>query len=142
MLHFSRLIKLHSQFSLLQQIIPEQEMFVVGGALRDLLLGIGEEITDIDLTGTGTPESRWNNMHLPEIGRARFRTEKFGTMSLVQKTSTPEVTYEITPFREESGYADNRHPEQIIWSQDLLADSKRRDFTINALYRTPWTSDY
>ena len=67
-----------------------------------------------------------------------FRTEKFGTMSIVRSLGNSDdnnkITYEITPFREESGYADNRHPEKIIWSQDLLADAGRRDFTINCLY--------
>lgn len=59
-------------------------------------------------------------------------------MSIIQKTD-PEICYEITPFREESGYADNRHPDQIVRSHDLLADSCRRDFTINALYRIPYS---
>jgi tRNA nucleotidyltransferase/poly(A) polymerase len=62
-------------------------------------------------------------------------------MTLIKKSSPPdkgelEGVYEITPFREESGYADNRHPEHIVWSNNLIADSQRRDFTINAFYRT------
>ncbi len=40
----------------------------------------------------------------------------------------------MTPFREESGYADNRHPDSIKRSQSLIADAKRRDFTINCIY--------
>lgn len=136
MLHFSRLAHLHTHRSIVQEITPEQDIFIVGGAIRDLLLGISETVTDIDLTGAGDPEQWWECMQLPEAGRSRFRTEKFGTMTLVHKEALPEVCYEITPFREETGYADNRHPEAIVRSHDLLADSKRRDFTINALYRT------
>lgn len=79
-------------------------------------------------------------MELPEEERSCFRTEKFGTMTLVDKTSDPHCFYEITPFREETGYADNRHPDQITWSNNLLADSCRRDFTINSLYWTPITT--
>lgn len=44
------------------------------------------------------------------------------------------MKYEITPFREESGYSDARHPDSIVWSNSLLADAGRRDFTINAMY--------
>ena len=79
-------------------------------------------------------------MELPEEDRSCFRTEKFGTMTLVDKTSDPHCFYEITPFREETGYADNRHPDEIVWSNNLLADSNRRDFTINSIYRSPLPS--
>lgn len=44
------------------------------------------------------------------------------------------IKYEITPFREESGYQDVRHPDQIRWTKDLISDAKRRDFRINAMY--------
>lgn len=139
MLYFSRLAHLHTHTTLLHDILPQQDVFVVGWAIRDLLLGITETVTDVDLTWAWTPDVRRNHMHLPETGRSRFRTEKFGTMTLVHKID-PEVCYEITPFREETGYADNRHPDQIVWSHDLLADSNRRDFTINAIYRHPLTT--
>jgi tRNA nucleotidyltransferase (CCA-adding enzyme) len=45
-----------------------------------------------------------------------------------------QVSYEITPFRCEWGYEDFRHPWEIQWSDSLLDDAKRRDFTINCLY--------
>lgn len=45
-----------------------------------------------------------------------------------------DIKFEITPFREESGYADNRHPDSIVRSSNLLSDAGRRDFTINAMY--------
>jgi tRNA nucleotidyltransferase (CCA-adding enzyme) len=44
------------------------------------------------------------------------------------------ISYEITPFRQEWGYEDFRHPWEIQWSDSLLDDAKRRDFTINCLY--------
>ncbi len=44
------------------------------------------------------------------------------------------ISYEITPFRQEWGYEDFRHPGEIQWSDSLLDDAKRRDFTINCLY--------
>lgn len=81
-------------------------------------------------------------------------TEKFGTMTLIQSLKSKvskvsnEVTwwlltwwlstikYELTPLRTESDYSDFRHPDEITRSNDILLDSQRRDFTINAIYYT------
>lgn len=51
---------------------------------------------------------------------------------------TRQISYEITPFREEGGYDDLRHPTEIRRSRSLLVDAGRRDFTINALYYTTY----
>lgn len=47
-------------------------------------------------------------------------------------------------MRTESNYEDFRHPDEIVWSNDLLLDSKRRDFTINCMYYTniPYVKEY
>jgi hypothetical protein len=47
--------------------------------------------------------------------------------------------YEITPFRTETTYTDNRHPDEVIRSGSLLDDAARRDFTINCMYYMPVT---
>jgi hypothetical protein len=47
---------------------------------------------------------------------------------------TQEANYEFTPFRMEGNYSDFRHPKEISRTNNLLADSKRRDLTINARY--------
>ena len=54
------------------------------------------------------------------------------------------MKYELTPLRTESNYEDFRHPGEITRSNDLLLDSKRRDFTINCMYYTnvPYTTEY
>lgn len=65
-----------------------------------------------------------------------FRTEKFGTITIVRKSPENSIMYEITPFREESSYSDSRHPDEVQWSDSLVVDAGRRDFTINALYYT------
>lgn len=57
-----------------------------------------------------------------------------GDTSFIKEASIDETTYELTPFREEGTYSDNRHPDEIKWSKSLIADAKRRDFTINCLY--------
>ena len=54
------------------------------------------------------------------------------------------MKYELTPLRTESNYEDFRHPGEITRSNDLLLDSKRRDFTINCMYYTnvPYKAEY
>ena len=65
-------------------------------------------------------------------GISHFITEKFGTITLIKD----DLKYELTPLRTESDYSDNRHPGEIVRSNDLLLDSQRRDFTINCIYYT------
>lgn len=108
-----------------------QNLFVVWWIVRDILLGKKKDIIDIDLTTAGNPDDIWSRIQNKATSDISiFRTEKFGTMSIVRDT----IKYEITPFREESWYSDMRHPDQIVWSNDLVKDAGRRDFTINALY--------
>lgn len=51
-----------------------------------------------------------------------------------EKKQEQQIQYEITPLRTESGYSDQRHPDQIQRSDSVVADAQRRDFTVNALY--------
>lgn len=156
-LYFSNLYKLHEHIDFLEQSCWLKDFFVVGGVVRDLLLGHKKDIDDVDLTMSGEPNDIWWNIE-KSCERSRkvekggeklwkieknwekislFRTEKFGTMTIVRKDDSLhpiEVKYEITPFREESGYTDNRHPDTIVRSSNLLSDAGRRDFTINAMY--------
>lgn len=98
-------------------------------------------MNDVDVTMPGThPELstiikqyRQKNDHLFSF----FETEKYGTMTLIPRTDESHQTqYEITPFRTETSYSDGRHPDKVVWSNSLVEDSKRRDFTINAMYYT------
>ncbi|MEI6773755.1 MAG: hypothetical protein WCL18_02825 [bacterium] len=61
-------------------------------------------------------------------------------MTLIKDT----MKYELTPLRTESDYTDSRHPDIINRSNDMLLDSKRRDFTINCMYYThvPYKTEY
>lgn len=132
----------HSDY--LTSVFWHQDIFFVWGVVRDLLLWLSTAPTDVDITSGWNPEEIFKKLtsdiyHL-------FRTEKFGTISVIPKeislpwyeqttdTSDTRITYELTPFRTEWGYADFRHPQEISRSSDLIADSKRRDFTINAMY--------
>lgn len=139
MFQFSTLRCLLQHYHNITWALWDKQFFFVWWALRDILLWITDDPKDIDITTAHHPEDLRN--HRPQSdNRSCFRTEKFGTITLLPKEE-PDTTqennilqYEITPFREEWWYSDFRHPEEIHRSKSLVNDSKRRDFTINALY--------
>ncbi len=98
------------------------EIYVVGGAVRDLLMS--KIVYDWDFTTNATPEQ------ILEIYPDGFYDNKFGTVGLsIESFDEP---FEITTFRTESEYNDNRRPDKVSWGKSLEEDLKRRDFTINA----------
>ena len=131
-LHFQDLKILAQHHHFLAKKLKTADFFLVGGCTRDLLLGINKQPKDIDLTIAGKPLEIYENIDKQDF--SHFITEKFGTITLLSKKKHSEIKYELTPLRAETGYADCRHPEEIFWSNDLLLDAKRRDFTINAIY--------
>ncbi len=98
------------------------EAYIVGGVVRDAVLG--KSLYDWDLTTNATPEQ------ILEIFPEGFYDNKYGTVGIRNGDERP---IEITTFRTESGYSDNRHPDNIAWGKTLEEDLKRRDFTINAM---------
>lgn len=99
------------------------EIYIVGGAVRDLLMK--KIVDDWDFTTNATPEE------ILEIFPKGFYDNKFGTVGISHKSSPNP--YEITTFRREFGYSDKRHPDKVVWGKTLDEDLKRRDFTINAM---------
>jgi len=99
------------------------EIYIVGGACRDLLLG--REVKDWDFTTNLTPEEMKKL-----FPKNSFYNNNFGTLSIVQKDG--EI-FEVTTFRTERGYSDSRHPDVVKWGKNLSEDLERRDFTINAI---------
>ena len=96
---------------------------MVGGTSRDLLLG--QEPSDFDFVTSATPEQE--RSFLPD---ADYSFAKFGSIKF--KEEGKEI--DVTTFREEGEYKDFRHPSYIRFISSPEEDSKRRDFTINALY--------
>jgi putative nucleotidyltransferase with HDIG domain len=99
------------------------EIYLVGGAVRDTLLK--RKIKDWDLTTNLKPEKI-----LEIFAKKSFYNNKFGTVGVIGKNN---LIYEITTFRTDSDYTDNRHPDKITWGKSLKEDVERRDFTINAM---------
>src|SRR3989344_1077215 len=103
------------------------EAFLVGGCVRDLILS--REPKDWDVTTNAVPDE------IISLFQKTFYENDFGTVGVVDEETENETlrVIEVTPYRIESDYTDNRHPDKVTFSQKLEDDLQRRDFTINAL---------
>ncbi len=102
------------------------EAFLVGGCVRDLILK--REPKDWDVTTNATPEQ------IIALFPETFYENRFGTVGVKTESEDPRLkVVEVTPYRLESKYSDNRHPDDVVFSQKLEDDLKRRDFTMNAI---------
>lgn len=100
------------------------QAFVVGGCVRDFLLGRTPK--DWDICTDATP----NEVKTVFEGEKIIDTGlKHGTVSLLRNN----VPYEITTFRTDGNYTDGRHPDNVQYVKTLKEDLFRRDFTINAM---------
>lgn len=102
--------------------------YAVGGCVRDSLLGLTPQ--DYDLCTAATPQqikTVFSNEKLVLAG------EKHGTVGVV----TPSGVVEITTFRTEGDYQDNRHPQWVAFVDHIEGDLARRDFTVNAMAYSP-----
>lgn len=98
------------------------QAYFVGGSVRDAL--IDREVGDIDITTSAKPEEVQNLFEkvIPvgiEHGTVIVRWEG--------------ESYEVTTFRSETGYSDYRHPDEVMFVDEVKKDLERRDFTINAI---------
>lgn len=113
-----------------------REIYIVGGAVRDLLTD--KEVHDWDFTTNAAPEI------ILGLFPDGFYDNRFGTVGIInpedEKNKKPKEkipVYEITTFRKEMGYSDARHPDKVTWGKTLDEDLIRRDFTINAMALCP-----
>lgn len=135
MLHFDALHVLADHSVFMQKKIKNDDVFLVGGCVRDLLLWTVEKPLDIDLAMSADPKILYKK--IDTVWLSHFMTEKYGTITLLPKSGDFHgVKYEITPFRTEWGYADHRHPDTVQRSDSILDDAARRDFSINCIYYT------
>ena len=102
------------------------EAYIVGGCVRDAILGL--EPKDWDITTSALPEqvkSLFSNTVDTGIQHGTVMVIKHGT------------GYEVTTYRIDGEYKDGRHPENVTFTRSLAEDLKRRDFTINAFAYSP-----
>jgi len=98
------------------------EAYTVGGCVRDMVLG--REPEDWDITTSATPG---------EVKKIFRRTIDTGIQHGTVTILIDKDHYEVTTYRLDGTYEDNRHPKEVIFTASLTEDLKRRDFTINAM---------
>jgi len=101
------------------------EAYVVGGCVRDSLLGLRPK--DWDLTTNATPDEIKTVFKDYEL--INNNGEKHGTVTVRYN----KENIEITTYRVDGEYKDNRHPESVSFTRNVKEDLARRDFTINAI---------
>lgn len=105
--------------------------YIVGGSVRDLILGI--EPNDWDIATNATPDEIEGIFGKLDDYRIKTLGKKHGTITLFESDNSRTALSEITTFRIDGRYSDARHPDSVKFSSSLSEDLRRRDFTINAL---------
>lgn len=108
--------------------------YLVGGCVRDLLLG--REPKDYDVSTNATPEKVMRIF--PETYAVGVQ---FGVVLVPMRDGEGSRTVEVATFRSDIGYSDGRHPDEVRFSQDAREDVLRRDFTINGMLFDPVSNE-
>lgn len=102
------------------------EAYLVGGCVRDFLLGRAPQ--DWDIATNALPE------RIQELFPESVYENEFGTVGVKTDAENPALkVVEVTTYRTEGAYADKRHPDRVKFAKRIADDLSRRDFTINAI---------
>jgi len=102
------------------------QAFAVGGCVRDTLLGL--EPQDWDIATSAKPEE------IQKVFPDSFYENKFLTVTVLTDSQNPRLKeVEVTTYRQEAEYSDQRHPDQVNFASSIEEDLARRDFTVNAM---------
>ena len=120
------------------------EAYIVGGCVRDLLLG--REPKDWDITTNALPEQIQkifpDSFYENTFGTVGIKVEPFSSnrqdhgpsfVPLIGTMANKKDVIEVTTYRTEFNYSDTRRPDKVIFTESLEEDLKRRDFTMNAI---------
>jgi poly(A) polymerase len=128
------------------------QAFLVGGCVRDLLLG--REPADWDVSTDARPEevmrifpktwavgAQFGVVLVPVYSVSSDGASSHGAETTShQSPATSHLTVEVATFRSDGLYTDGRHPDEVTYSKDPREDVQRRDFTINGLLLDPTTN--
>jgi len=106
----------------------DKDAYIVGGSVRDIIMGISPK--DYDITTSALPEETLKIFSSYKTFKTGIR---YGTVTVI----IDGLPIEVTTFRSDGEYKDNRKPENVIFSKALDNDLSRRDFTINAMAYSP-----
>ncbi|MBL9079010.1 MAG: CCA tRNA nucleotidyltransferase [Planctomycetes bacterium] len=109
--------------AVLARLAPHGRAWLVGGTVRDLLLGMPPRDFDV---ATDLPPSVVQQI----VPYADARAAAFGVVAVAGE----QVPVTVTTLRREADYQDGRHPRTIAFTTSVPEDALRRDFTVNALY--------
>ena len=103
------------------------ESYIVGGSVRDIVMN--SEPKDWDIATSANPQQ------IQEVFPNSFYENEFGTVGVKIDSSAGNTEHivEVTSFRTEETYSDNRHPDTVVFTHSLEKDLARRDFTMNAI---------
>ncbi|MCL6637309.1 MAG: hypothetical protein K6T26_05110 [Alicyclobacillus sp.] len=102
------------------------QAYAVGGWVRDAFLGRSSH--DVDIATDARPDQV-----LPLFSRTVATGLRHGTVTVLPEPGETGPPVEVTTFREDIGYSDRRHPDQVRFTRQLEADLARRDLTLNAM---------
>lgn len=104
------------------------EAYVVGGCVRDAMMGLTPH--DWDICTSALPGQVLEVFSDRQVAKTGLQ---HGTVMVIEDGEG----YEVTTFRTDGAYTDHRHPDQVTFVSSLAADLARRDFTINAMAYHP-----
>ncbi len=132
--------------------------YLVGGCVRDLLLG--RDPADFDVSTDATPQRVMQlfpetyavgaqfgvvlvpvDVAQPRVARPPSAGQGLTVASRNEKPETRNLTIEVATFRSDGLYTDGRHPDEVTYTRDPREDVERRDFTINGLLLDPLNRD-
>lgn len=108
------------------------EAYLVGGCVRDKLMGVTPHDYDICTNATTEQIHKVFPHYIPDMPG-----EKYGTVIVPENPNCTGELYEVTTYRKETSYSDSRHPDAIECASRIEEDLKRRDFTMNAIAFDP-----